>query len=128
MHCHFHTKFLEQFYNQTISDTAEAMLWYSATAELRLIVCYFLDFQEIKDPPSYTTKPVTERLVLGKDAQSKSQNTDISEIDPFLSNTPRPGEVFIYLTTLKGASQCDYFSSYMNRDKAWTASKCPVEW
>ena len=49
------------------------MARYSALAEERDIVVYFLDFQEIKESPSMVQKPVVERLVIGKLPQYESQ-------------------------------------------------------
>ncbi|WMV07950.1 hypothetical protein MTR67_001335 [Solanum verrucosum] len=91
--------------NQTNSTTRAAILLYSASAELRLTVCYFFDFQEIKESPSFTMYPVTDRLVLAHDAQSESQYP-VSFVGsvPFFSKTPSPGDLFMYLTTLSAAS------------------------
>ncbi|KAK4723098.1 hypothetical protein R3W88_013331 [Solanum pinnatisectum] len=50
--------------NHTNSATRAARLLYSASAELLLTICYFLDFQEIKESPSFTTYPVTDLRVL----------------------------------------------------------------
>ncbi|KAK4711461.1 hypothetical protein R3W88_005974 [Solanum pinnatisectum] len=60
--------------NQMISATALAILMYSASAELLLIVCCFLDFQDIRESPSFTIYPITDFLVLRQVAQSESQN------------------------------------------------------
>lgn len=51
------------------SDTIEAMLQYSDSGELWLTVYSFIDFEEIKEPPSCITKAITDLLVLGNAAQ-----------------------------------------------------------
>ncbi|PHT49876.1 hypothetical protein CQW23_09623 [Capsicum baccatum] len=58
--------------NHVNSAIAAARLLYSTSAELRETVCCFFDFQEIKDSPNFTAKPVTDFLVFGYAAQSES--------------------------------------------------------
>ncbi|PHU17253.1 hypothetical protein BC332_12948 [Capsicum chinense] len=58
--------------NHVNSARTEVMLLYSSSAELLDTVCYFLDFQDIKNSPKYTTYPVTDLLVFGHAAQSES--------------------------------------------------------
>ena len=58
--------------NQTISHVTLAMDRYSTSIEDRETVCCFLDFQEIKESPINTQKPLTDFLVSGHAAQSKS--------------------------------------------------------
>jgi len=45
---------------------------YSASDELLDMVCCFLDFQDIRDSPKYTEKPVMDLRVSGHVAQSES--------------------------------------------------------
>lgn len=52
--------------NHTTSATALGMLLYSASTELLDIVFWFFDFQEIKESPTFTTKPLTGFLVIGQ--------------------------------------------------------------
>ena len=59
--------------NQITYNVALAMLLYSASAELLDMVLCFLDFQDINEFPSLTTKPLTDFLVMGKVGQSASQ-------------------------------------------------------
>ena len=54
-----------------ISETADAILLYSASTELLETVCCFFDFQETKDSPNLMTYPVIDLLVLG---QAANQN------------------------------------------------------
>lgn len=100
--------------NHVISDTAAAMLLYSASAELRLMVCCFLDFYEIKEVPRFTTKPVTDLLVLGQDAQSESQYAVSWSTAPFLKRIPSPGVPLMYLITRMAASICYCLGCCMN--------------
>ena len=55
------------------SATVDARLLYFASAELLDMVLCFLDFQDINEFPSLTTKPLTDFLVMGKVGQSASQ-------------------------------------------------------
>lgn len=41
--------------NYVTFDKVKAILLYSASAELLETVYYFLDFQDINEPPNYTT-------------------------------------------------------------------------
>ena len=54
------------------SQTATAIARYSDSAEDLEIVCYLLDFQEIKDSPRKTQNPVTDFLVSRQATQSTS--------------------------------------------------------
>ena len=45
---------------------------YSASDELLEIVCYFFDFQEIRDSPKKIEKPVIDFRESGQVAQSES--------------------------------------------------------
>lgn len=90
------------------------MLLYSALAELLLIVCCFLDFQDNKATPNFTTYPVTDLLVLGQAAQSESQYTTSSCYVFDGKNSPSLADPFKYLTTLIVTSKLDCFGLCMN--------------
>jgi len=42
-----------------------ARAWYSASDELLDMVCCFLDYQDIRDSPKYTEKPIMDLRVSG---------------------------------------------------------------
>ncbi|PHT36771.1 hypothetical protein CQW23_24471 [Capsicum baccatum] len=58
--------------NDMTSARAEAMILYSASAKLLDTVCCFLNFQDIKDSPKFTTYPMTDLLVFRHATQSES--------------------------------------------------------
>lgn len=107
--------------SQTTSATVEAILLYSASAELLKIVCYFLDFQDIKESPSLSKYLVIDLLVTIHDTQSASQYVvrwGEAEAD---INTPKPGDCLTYLTILVVAIIWDTFREYMNWLRHWIA-------
>lgn len=58
---------------QTITQVVDAIARYTVSAEdLEMVFC-FLVFQDNKESPNLTQKPVRERRVIGQDAQSESQ-------------------------------------------------------
>ena len=79
-----------------ISQVTLAMALYSASAEERDTVCYFLDFQEINESPRKTQKPLIDLLVSGQVAQSESTKAFNCIEDVEGKKTPCPGVVFTY--------------------------------
>jgi hypothetical protein len=56
--------------NHVNSQETATIEQYSASADDLEIVCYFFDFQEIKESPKNAQKPVTEHPMSGHPAQS----------------------------------------------------------
>ena len=80
-----------------------AMALYSASKELLEMVCCFFDFQEIRDSPRYMEKLVTNFLVSGQVAQSKSLYA-FNWIELWLGKKMSwPGAFLRYLRILKVA-------------------------
>lgn len=74
--------------NQSNSHPVDAIDLYLDSAEDPDIVCCFLDFQEIKEDPRKTQKPVMERLVSKQPAQSASQKALRRKSDSAEKNKP----------------------------------------
>ncbi|OIT33097.1 beta-glucosidase 16 [Nicotiana attenuata] len=91
---------LSNVVSHTTSDTALAILLYSASAELLDTVFCFFDFHEIKELPYFTKKPDTDFLILGHEAQSASQYTLNMLLLLLLSRIPIPGTLLMYLSLL----------------------------
>jgi hypothetical protein len=60
--------------NQVISQLVMAMALYSASAEERETMDYFLERQERRESPKKMQKPMTDLRVSEQPAQSESQN------------------------------------------------------
>ncbi|KAA3453596.1 putative inactive poly [ADP-ribose] polymerase SRO3 [Gossypium australe] len=60
------------------------------------VLCFF-DFHESKESLSLTQNLDTDCLVMGLDAQSKSQPSAVNHL--LEKNNPRPGFFFMYLIT-----------------------------
>ncbi|PHT29763.1 hypothetical protein CQW23_30611 [Capsicum baccatum] len=88
----------------TISETAEAILLYSDSAELLEMVVCFLDFQDMRESPCLTRKPVTDFLVFGHAAQSASKYAVSLFCFLLLINIPIAACLLMYLTTLSASS------------------------
>ena len=87
---------------------------YSASAEDREIVCCCFVFQEIGESPSCTSHPVTDRLVKGQLAQSKSQHPYSCKSHSRAKNMSCLGLPFKNQTMWSVASQCSVRGSCMN--------------
>ena len=89
--------------SQVSSQVAFAIDLYSASADDLETVCCFFDFQEIKESPRNTQKPLTDLLLSRQPAQSESAKAFnwISELEG--KKRPCPGEDLIYCRTIWAA-------------------------
>lgn len=60
--------------NKETSATTFLRAQYSASAEDKEMIGYFLLFQEMGLPPSVIKKPITDLRVIAHEAQSESEN------------------------------------------------------
>lgn len=74
--------------SQVNSATSRLMDRYSASADERETEVYFLDFQEMGDPPRLTKKPLIDLLEYLHDAQSTSQKAFREKDDEEEKNRP----------------------------------------
>ena len=88
-----------------ISRNAVAIDLYSASAEECDTVRCFLVFHAISDPPSITTKALSDLRVRGQDDQYASQYTESVRSGSDCSRIPRPNVPFRNRTTRSAASQ-----------------------
>lgn len=80
------------------------MLLYFDSVELLEIVVCFLDFQDIRESPYLTRKPVIDLLVFEDAAQLASQYSISLFYFLLLINIPIAGCLLMYLTILSVAS------------------------
>jgi hypothetical protein len=88
------------------SQQVKAMAQYFASTEDLEIVCCFLDFQEINEPPMKMQKPVMDLQVSTHPAQSESKSAG--------KNRPCVGEFLTYLKTFVAACKCDCLGLNIN--------------
>lgn len=84
-------KSFKSWHIQTNSLEVATKVLYSASTEERAIVDCFLDFQETKESPKKTEKPVIDFLVLAQEAQSMLESALNYIEEDEAKNNPWPG-------------------------------------
>lgn len=87
--------------SHVISQVVYARARYSASVDDLAILCYFLVCHEIRFSLRNMANPVVDLRVVGQAAQSEYEKALIQEVcDTDEKKSPRPGELFMYLSTL----------------------------
>lgn len=90
---------------QTISATSCLKALYSASAEERAMVAYFLDFHETGQTPNCNKKSLTDFRDVEQLPQSESQKPSKSNEEDLLNSKPKSGVPTKYHNTCKPASK-----------------------
>ena len=106
---------------QTTSQIATPMERYSASAKDLLIVCCFLEFQEIIESPRNIQYPVIDLLVSGQDAQSESSKPLRWSPNLLENNNACPRAPFRYYKILLAACTRGFLGLDINWLNLWTA-------
>lgn len=91
-----------------------AQVLYYASAEERETICCFFNFQDNGLPLGVMKNQLIECLLLGKEAQSESQNVIKLNVNFPLIKIPWEGLCFIYFSVCNAVLQCDSLGANIN--------------